>query len=562
MFTKRCYGIIVLKSENSNWNADFTKYPRRLPDENATIFATDKSAKYAIRKFFVDLGERVFVWRTFKENGQPKSLEETDQYWQEILKDEIKKITIKEKNNKKIIDRYDFFNKFIDVKLFGITFAVGESQMSITGPLQISYGVNRYNVNVPFVVDIASPFRNKEKDKQTTLGNEIKNLKSYYVYDFVLNPRNLPEGMELTDEDITKLKDALKKFATNLNTTSKIGTENALLLFITLKENSKLVLPTMKNLVKVTKDEVIDLSEVSNLLEKYKKEIETIEVYNNDSICKVEGIKDDWKKGDILLWGGLHMKAFSFELKGDMGFFKKNDTNSIVYTTYNFIHKLAVFGIFGAILGFEGYKRDKKSSFMEYYEKFKNFKVAIIPLYKKPPKKTLVIYNNSTGLASKEAGGVLQVKEQVIVENLGYKIFVPFLASFNENEKQLYEKLEYMIKNKYAEYPIYFGKNEFLAYFENYNSLEIKKLEFEESHVNSLVKMEDVEFFKEESIDEYELFEDDIAQKNTSIIEELPYDFDENHIYKKDIFIFTDKKLKIKRKENFWRTNNEVIYIF
>ncbi|WP_287570311.1 CRISPR-associated protein Cas5 [Thermosipho sp. (in: thermotogales)] len=256
------------------------------------------------------------------------------------------------------------------------------------------------------------------------------------------------------------------------------------------------------------------------------------------------------------------MKAFSFELKGDMGFFKKNDTNSIVYTTYNFIHKLAVFGIFGAILGFEGYKRDKKSSFMEYYEKFKNFKVAIIPLYKKPPKKTLVIYNNSTGLASKEAGGVLQVKEQVIVENLGYKIFVPFLASFNENEKQLYEKLEYMIKNKYAEYPIYFGKNEFLAYFENYNSLEIKKLEFEESHVNSLVKMEDVEFFKEESIDEYELFEDDIAQKNTSIIEELPYDFDENHIYKKDIFIFTDKKLKIKRKENFWRTNNEVIYIF
>ncbi|MBB6063335.1 CRISPR-associated protein Csh2 [Thermosipho japonicus] len=308
MFSKRCYGIFILKSENSNWNADFTKYPRRLPDENATIFATDKSAKYAIRKYFVDLGERVFVWRTFKENGQPKSLEETYKYWLEVLKDEVKKIKIKVKNKKtkkekeeEVVDKKDFFNKFIDVKLFGITFAVGDEQMSITGPLQISYGVNRYNVNVPYVVDIASPFRNKENDMQTTLGNEIKNLKSYYVYDFVLNPRNLPEGMEISDNEIEKLKDALKKFATNLNTTSKIGTENALLLFVTLKEGSKLVLPTMKNLVDISESEVLDLSKISELLNKYRDEIETVEVYYNENICKVNGIGESWRKGDILL---------------------------------------------------------------------------------------------------------------------------------------------------------------------------------------------------------------------------------------------------------------------
>ncbi|ACJ76381.1 conserved hypothetical protein [Thermosipho africanus TCF52B] len=301
MFLKRCYGIFVLKSENSNWNADFTKYPRRLPDENATIFATDKSAKYAIRKYFVDLGERVFVWRTFKEDGQPKSLDETYKYWIEVLKDEVKMIKNNKGEEKEAIDKKDFFNKFIDVKLFGITFAVGSQQMSITGPLQISYGVNRYNVNVPYVVDIASPFRNKETDMQTTLGNEIKNLKSYYVYDFVLNPKNLPEGMEISDDEIKKLKDALKKFATNLNTTSKIGTENALLLFVTLKEGSNLVLPTMKNLVNVSEDEILDLSKISELLNKYKDEIEEVEVYYNDNICKVNGIDGSWRKGDILL---------------------------------------------------------------------------------------------------------------------------------------------------------------------------------------------------------------------------------------------------------------------
>ncbi|WP_249031071.1 hypothetical protein [Thermosipho africanus] len=107
--------------------------------------------------------------------------------------------------------------------------------------------------------------------------------------------------MEISDEEIVKLKDALKKFATNLNTTSKIGTENALLLFVTLKEDSKLVLPTMKNLVNVDENEVLDLSKISELLNKYKGEIEKVEVYYNDNICKVNGIDESWRKGDILL---------------------------------------------------------------------------------------------------------------------------------------------------------------------------------------------------------------------------------------------------------------------
>lgn len=222
MFTNRCYGIVILRSENSNWNADFTKYPRRLPDENGTIFATDKSLKYSVRKYWVDNGQNVFVWRTFRDDGKPRNLEETYDYWKERFNaDNIK----------------EFFNNFIDVKFFGITFAVKDNNLSITGPLQISYGVNRYFVNTPYVVDIGSPFRvDKEKDNekkessQTTLGNEIKNLKSYYVYDFVLNPRNLPEKITISDDDIRLMKEALKKSATYLNSVSKMGTENALLL--------------------------------------------------------------------------------------------------------------------------------------------------------------------------------------------------------------------------------------------------------------------------------------------------------------------------------------------
>lgn len=313
-FIKRCYGIVVLKSENSNWNADFTKYPRRLPDENATIFATDKALKYSIRRYWVDKGKNVFLWRTFRDDGKPRDLSETDDYWTGVLKDNLKYILIKDKDGKETqvekLDRKDFFNNFIDVKFFGITFAKGQDTLSLTGPLQISYGVNRYNINTPYVVDIGSPFRadtkkNEEgetkENLQTTLGSEIRNLKSYYVYDWVLNPKNLPDGMDITKDDIALLKDALKKSVTYLNTTTKIGTENALLLFITLKEGSELVLPTMKNLVDVSKDEVIDLSKVSELLSKYNEKIESVELYSNEAIAKVRGIPEGSQIQDILL---------------------------------------------------------------------------------------------------------------------------------------------------------------------------------------------------------------------------------------------------------------------
>lgn len=313
-FTKRCYGIVVLKSENSNWNADFTKYPRRLPDENATIFATDKALKYSIRRYWVDKGKNVFLWRTFRDDGKPRDLSETDDYWTSVLRDNLKYILIKDKDGKdtqvKKLDRKDFFNNFIDVKFFGITFAKGQDTLSLTGPLQISYGVNRYNINTPYVVDIGSPFRADTKktaegetkeNLQTTLGSEIRNLKSYYVYDWVLNPKNLPDGMDITEDDIALLKDALKKSVTYLNTTTKIGTENALLLFITLNEDSELVLPTLKNLVDVSKDEVIDLSKVSELLSKYNEEIESVELYSNEAVAKVSGIPEGSQIQDILL---------------------------------------------------------------------------------------------------------------------------------------------------------------------------------------------------------------------------------------------------------------------
>ena len=49
------------------------------------------------------------------------------------------------------------------------------------------------------------------------------------------------------------------------------------------------------------------------------------------------------------------MKVLCFTLSGRTAFFKKPEVNSYVYFTYGNIHKIALLGIFGAILGYGGH---------------------------------------------------------------------------------------------------------------------------------------------------------------------------------------------------------------
>ena len=56
------------------------------------------------------------------------------------------------------------------------------------------------------------------------------------------------------------------------------------------------------------------------------------------------------------------MDVLRFELSGKTAFFKKPDMNSYLYFTYGNIHKVALLGIFGAILGFFRYRNKNVSA--------------------------------------------------------------------------------------------------------------------------------------------------------------------------------------------------------
>ncbi|MDA3780258.1 MAG: hypothetical protein PF487_08610 [Bacteroidales bacterium] len=68
----------------------------------------------------------------------------------------------------------------------------------------------------------------------------------------------------------------------------------------------------------------------------------------------------------------------SFTIKAEKGFFKKPDINDGIYLTYNMLHKPAILGILGEIIGLEGYQ--KNGVLPKYYQELKDIPVGVKPL--------------------------------------------------------------------------------------------------------------------------------------------------------------------------------------
>jgi len=316
-FKNRVFGAAIIKAINSNYNADFSGQPRTLPD--GKVYATDKALKYTIKNYIKDNYEGdVFYFKKLKETYNPMSLNE--KFESTFPNDAATK-------DKKIISRNLLTCR--DIRLFGATYAnkIKKVNVSIHGPVQINHGVNIWHENNIFSEQITAPFGDPKKSKtqnteiidndsensydeaaMTTIGHQSKLQEGHYLHHFSVNPKNLDEVVELagTDaknlsmEDINILKEAFRKGATYYDSAAKAGTENELLIWVELNENSKLVLPNFSQLIKMKDDKekglvVLDLSELKNVLSKYNNDIKKIEIFRNESSIKLENTPESCK---------------------------------------------------------------------------------------------------------------------------------------------------------------------------------------------------------------------------------------------------------------------------
>lgn len=152
-------------------------------------------------------------------------------------------------------------------------------------------------------------------------------------------------------------------------------------------------------------------------------------------------------------------RLISFDLQADFGFFKKPDYNDGMLLTYNMLHKPALLGLLGAVIGLQGYR--KKGELPEYYQRLEELSVGIEPLEKRHEKgnfrKSVVKYTNTVGYANQD--GNLLIEESMLIRP-GYRCYL-LLDSGNQDHHKLYDYL----KNGWSEYIPYLGKNEYPCWF-------------------------------------------------------------------------------------------------
>jgi CRISPR-associated protein Cas5h len=249
---------------------------------------------------------------------------------------------------------------------------------------------------------------------------------------------------------------------------------------------------------------------------------------------------------------GTYMKLFSFELSGQFAFFKKNDFNDVFQVSYNFIHKPVVLGIIGAILGFKGYTKQKELP--EYYKKLHPLKISIVPHYKEPLPKQLSVFNNASGLGSKEKGA-WQIREQILVGKpmITYTIYV---LDDHSVEDSIISRLKEKLKKGETVYNLYFGKNEFFAYHQNFfDAYKIESLTESECIIDSLINKGD----GDETVSfigyDFDTFDslDFGSPLSHTVFEYLPIKLDNMGFYEKEMFILTQRRLRINRSDGFYR---------
>ena len=246
------------------------------------------------------------------------------------------------------------------------------------------------------------------------------------------------------------------------------------------------------------------------------------------------------------------MKCVKFTLSGKTAFFKKPEVNSYINFTYGHVHKMSLLGIFGAILGYDGYGqkqwkskekcKEKKEKlveeFPEFYERLKDVKVSIVPQNDKGYiSKKVQMFNNSVGYASKEQGGNLIVKEQWL-EEPKWDIYV---LVTNEETEELAKQL---CEQKCVYMP-YLGKNDHPADIKKTRLIDIQESQNEVVVLASLFPKASGEISDEMEPNAHSEFRYE---------EKLPVGLDAmTNFYLYDTFVYTNYAL-----ENLERTVYEV----
>lgn len=248
------------------------------------------------------------------------------------------------------------------------------------------------------------------------------------------------------------------------------------------------------------------------------------------------------------------MRALKFTLQGKTAFFKKPDVNSYMYFTYGNIHKVALIGLLGAIMGYRGYgSQTEEEIYPEFYERLNELEIAIVPKSKAEYElpgvfgKKVQTFNNSVGYASGEAGGNLIVREQWLE--------APCWDIYIKAEHPCYEELLRRLTNYQYVYLPYLGKNDHLATILNPYEVELTPIQGAQQ-INSLFLKQNFEMAVDEEEDDF----DEEIERFYKYEERLPILLEPEHNqYQSEACILTNKKMRPLREAKLYQVENQIL---
>jgi len=202
----------------------------------------------------------------------------------------------KKKNEKKTL-RDSLLEDYIDLRLFGLLFAVKDFHFKQTGPLQFAIGQSLNKVEeIPLRMTRIVPTR--EEAKAGAFGEKSILRYSFIAFHGFLND-HVAKEVKLSAEDVSNMMKAMWFGTTDLSTTSKYGQKSRLLLRIeygkpyayigdldrAITFESNIDQEKLENISQI----VLNVSDIFKLLSESKDEIKQVEwACDNDLRCKWE----------------------------------------------------------------------------------------------------------------------------------------------------------------------------------------------------------------------------------------------------------------------------------
>jgi CRISPR-associated protein Csh2 len=204
---RRSEFFFLYDTRMANPNGDPDENRPRIDPYSGKNLVTEYRLKRTIRDYLKSRGEKIFIREDLNEDGSRKTIEALAEPY----------ITGEKKEKK--IDKERIINDHIDIRLFGLLFAVKGVTFKSIGPVQFSIGQSLNKVQ-DILIRNTRVVPTKEGAESGTFGEKTVLKYSLLAFHGFLN-QHAARQLNLTDTDINKMMLAMWHGTNDLSTSSK-----------------------------------------------------------------------------------------------------------------------------------------------------------------------------------------------------------------------------------------------------------------------------------------------------------------------------------------------------